>query len=144
MAFHSLQLAHRRWLATCLVLWLFPLSASVQAAQIDHGGKLSNYMAMVHEADRQNREVRISGYCASACTIKLGAKNVCIEPEAILMFHSARDAYGARSAVGNLILTSYYPRPLRKLSNVTLALSGDAGLRMTGLQLIGLGLRKCA
>jgi hypothetical protein len=51
----------------------------------DPGGIVATRAARV--ALIGDREVRIEGRCASACTLYLAAPNVCVTPDAVLGFH---------------------------------------------------------
>lgn len=58
----------------------------------DPGGLIAAYAARVAS---ERRPVWIEGYCASACTMYLGARRVCVYPGARLVFHGP-SSYGRR------------------------------------------------
>lgn len=58
----------------------------------DRGGSVLDYYGQVRSANVSRQTVAVDGYCASACTMKLAARNVCISPDATLRslgFHPA-------------------------------------------------------
>lgn len=56
----------------------------------DEGGRVDTYAAAVAA---ETRQVRIVGLCESACTLYLGAENVCVAPSARLIFHRPRNSF---------------------------------------------------
>lgn len=72
-------------LALRLVLALGILAQGPLVITNDPGGVVA-YRA-VRVAALGDREVRIEGRCASACTMFLAAPNVCVTPDARLSFH---------------------------------------------------------
>ena len=103
----------------------------------DTGGTVGEYLARAHEIG-----VQILGYCASACTAYLGAPDVCVSPDATLIFHEARNHDGSRNLLGTLMLQAQYPRGVmawvREHGGLTARL-----LMMTGREAIALGVRVC-
>jgi hypothetical protein len=77
----------------------------------DPGGPVDLYAmsaAMTHE------RIRIIGRCASACTEYLGARHVCVSPNARFMFHAAYNLDGSRNEQGVLVMLAFYPPSLRE------------------------------
>jgi len=78
------------------------------------GGLVDTFAHRVAEAGH----VEIRGVCASACTMFLGARDVCVTRDSRFMFHAAfakpsTEFRGPRSAEGTAILMAYYPLRLR-------------------------------
>jgi hypothetical protein len=69
------------------------------------GGSTRAFAEDVMEADRSGERFRIHGHCQSACTMFLAVRNVCIEPDAELLFHAGKD-----EAATNRMLRSYNSR----------------------------------
>lgn len=59
----------------------------------DGGGVVKKYEALVDRYSAENREVRIMGSCRSACILYLGARNVCVGPNAVVKAHMAYEPY---------------------------------------------------
>ena len=122
----------------------FCLSSCNKTEKFDSGGKVGDYLDIVDKADRNNEEIRIEGGCASACTMKLGAKKVCIYPDATLYFHQASDPNtGAHSDLGTLILYSEYPPNVKKWVDKHHALDTISLTPMSGKEAISLGIKEC-
>lgn len=112
---------------------------------VDRGGDIPSYVNAVAAANRSEALVVIEGTCASACTIKLAAKNRCVRPDAILWFHAALEGSFV-STTGNTLLLDAYPLRVREevlrrhmLDDTTL----NPENTLTGRELIGLGERAC-
>ena len=56
----------------------------------DPGGHVTTRINEIRELNARGDRVEIVGTCASACTLYLGADNVCISPNAMLGFHGPR------------------------------------------------------
>jgi hypothetical protein len=88
-----------RNLVACLVL-LFATSAMLLSATsaiagnnagYEMGGRYGRFDPVVAQYNRSGELFRIEGHCQSSCTLFLAIRNVCIDPGATLLFHSARD-----------------------------------------------------
>ena len=55
----------------------------------DRGGLVSKYKMATERYVLENRRVVIDGSCRSACVLALGARNVCVTPNAVVKFHAA-------------------------------------------------------
>jgi len=125
------------------------LAASVAAAPayaagpFDGGGRIGDYLARVDRADARGAPVEIAGVCASACTIKLGARRACVRPDAELQFHAARNPDGRVNALATLLMLMKYPPRIRDWVERSGALQSTAVTRMSGAQAIALGVRPC-
>jgi len=123
------------------------VSAPSSARAGDLGGNLLTYTAQVDRLNREKREKRISGVCASACSVFLGVRRVCIERDAQVWFHSAYQPASMRpDPTGTLVMLSYYPRRVRRWAIQTRALertTWSAAHMLTGEQLIQMGLSPC-
>ena len=114
----------------------------------DAGGRISDYAA---RADAATSKVHISGQCLSACTMKLGsAQGVCVEPDAVLGFHSAfhpgmadANPWRALSPEGNAVLMRYYSKFPRLAARVAPALETLTITLIYAPELIALGVPSC-
>ena len=131
------------------VLFLALLTSGCQAlGERDEGGRIGDYTA---RADAATSKVHIAGQCLSACTLKLGsAHGVCVEPDAVLAFHSAshsRNIYENpwlnMSPEGNVVLMRYYSKFPRLAARVAPALETPALTEIYAPELIALGVPAC-
>lgn len=120
---------------------------AAEIAEADYGGPLAAYREEARRLDASGEELAIRGLCASACTIFLGLRRVCVAPQAVFWFHAARlPAEDAPDPVATLEMLSYYPAALRDWAIRTKALERvdfDAAHSLTGAELIRLGARRC-
>lgn len=54
-------------------------------------GEMGRFDAVVSQYNASGERFRIDGHCQSACTIFLSIRNVCITPNATLLFHAGGD-----------------------------------------------------
>jgi hypothetical protein len=121
----------------CVVLVSFIVStASAATVRNDGGGYLISYLAKRIYYDRRGELVRISGYCASACTLFLSARKYCVTPNARLGFHSAFFPGGKPAHAATRWLFAQYP------SRVRAWIAKHGGLRKGLIYLRGRELRK--
>ena len=133
-----------------MIKYLFPLLLLTACdAQRDMGGNIDDY---ADAADAAKSMVHISGTCVSACTIKLGsAHGACVEPDAILGFHSAynwaRQQHGGPWAgmdpFGNVVLLHYYDKFPKLELKATKMLESPEVTYLTAKELIALGVPAC-
>jgi hypothetical protein len=116
-------------------------------APIDPGGVLYDYTSRVRLADRVGVEIEIRGTCVSACTVYLGAKNVCVHPDARFWFHAAHDGKTRRvNDYATQQMATHWPPPIREWAKVVGATdSVDFTPRrsLLGADLIRMGVRRC-
>jgi hypothetical protein len=60
-------------------------------AGYEMGGKYARFDPVVGQYNASGELFRIEGHCQSSCTLFLGIRNVCIDRNATLLFHSAHD-----------------------------------------------------
>lgn len=112
-----------------------PLTAGpLRVITHDGGGALGQYLIQTRADALRHREIRIDGWCASACTLYLGVAQTCVTPRARFDFHAptggspAQNAQGARLLAAHLppILGQWYLRHAAHLRGADFArLSGD-------------------
>jgi hypothetical protein len=78
-------------------------------------GEMPRFDAVVQQYNASGERFRIDSHCQSACTIFLSIRNVCITPDATLLFHSGGDMRANRinPASTQHMLDAYNPA-LRK------------------------------
>jgi len=126
--------------ATSLVV--APLRSGAES--FDGGGRLADYLDQVLSANATGERIEISGICASACTMKLGARGVCIHGDAQLWFHAARNEDGRVNTLGTRLLLGEYPRRIRTWALDNGALASNLFVTMSGAQAISFGVADCA
>lgn len=100
----------------------------------DVGGRVVDYIDLPPE--------RITGYCASSCTMKM--LNGCVEPSATLVFHGP-SYYGLPLSeiefdYWSKVIASHYPPSLAEWYMIEGRYTNTS---MTGQEVIDLGARKC-
>ena len=74
------------------MLSLFATSAIAgNNAGYEYGGRYARFDPVVSQYNQSGELFRIEGHCQSSCTLFLGIRNVCIDRNATLLFHSAHD-----------------------------------------------------
>src|ERR1700722_4924009 len=76
--------------AAFLLLFATPATAGNNAG-FEMGGKYARFDPVVSQYNQSGEFFRIEGHCQSSCTLFLGIRNVCIDRNATLLFHSAHD-----------------------------------------------------
>lgn len=110
------------------------LSTLLAGSGCDVGGRISDYEDLPPQ--------RITGYCASACTMKM--LNGCVSPDTTLMFHGP-SYYGFPLSdrdfqYWSLVIARHYPP---KIAEWYLSEGRYTRTTMTGQEAIELGARKC-
>ena len=117
-----------------------------EARPLDRGGIIFHYQQEIAAA--RGAHV-ISGDCMSACTMWLGYRGSCVEPDAVLWFHSAssgfegRNPWADRSPIGSVMMADSYPPALRRLVIAHGWLATPEWHTLTGIEAVGLGARAC-
>lgn len=113
----------------------------------DHGGPLAIYRAEARRLDAAGEALAIRGLCASACTIFLGLRKVCVAPGAVFWFHAARlPGAQAPDPLATLEMLSSYPPAVRDWAIRVKALESldfDGAKALSGDDLIRMGLPRC-
>ena len=94
------------------LLLMVSTSAMAAGSSSDYGmgGQFARFDPVVAQYNSSGELFRIEGHCQSACTLFLGIRNVCVEPNAQLLFHAGH--YRARSITAkstNHMLAAYKP-----------------------------------
>jgi len=123
----------------------YALSGSTAKAfgPFDGGGRVGDYLDFVGSANASGERIEIGGICASACTMKLGARGACVYADAQLWFHAARNADGRVNALATLMMLQEYPYGVRAWARARGALESVAITTMSGAEAIALGVPNC-
>ena len=81
------------------------------------GGPMAKFDAIIAQYNASGEPFRIEGHCQSSCTMFLAIKNVCVDPNATLLFHaalSARERDHAPYPERNAHMASHYNASLRR------------------------------
>ena len=92
------QFAPFRLIAAALVLAMLPLAAGAEIrvkktyidVNNDRGGNVLEMVKTRTQLENSGKEVRIRGYCRSACTMLITMQNACLAPKATVGFHAPR------------------------------------------------------
>ena len=87
---------HKCILLSAMALCLAVPALAATSTPYAKGGRTKDFAADVERYRRSGEPFRIMGHCQSACTMFLALPNVCIEPGARLLFHSAKVPDGTR------------------------------------------------
>jgi hypothetical protein len=117
--------------------------ARAYSGNFDGGGRIADYFDEVASANAAGTAVEISGVCASACTMKLHVRHVCVYRDAELWFHAAHNSYGGINPLGTRILLAHYPSRIRGWVQSHGAVASSEFTRMSGAEAIELGIADC-
>ncbi len=91
---------------------------SVSALRMGMGAKpheMGRFDAVVQQYNASGERFRIDGHCQSACTVFLSIRNVCVTPNATLLFHAGGDPKSGRmSAASSQHMLASYNAALRQ------------------------------
>jgi hypothetical protein len=92
----------------CFMICFVTVSGAAAVAQessapYSHGGFSKSFGELAAQINRSGKLFRIEGTCQSACTMFLSLRNVCVDPNATLLFHSGRP--GTTQGRGRMLAT---------------------------------------
>src|SRR5664279_5441326 len=102
----------RNLVATILLMFATSALAGNNAG-FEMGGNYSRFDPVVSQYNASGELFRIEGHCQSSCTLFLGIRNVCINRNATLLFHSAHDDRGGVSPSRTTHMLAAYNTGLR-------------------------------
>jgi hypothetical protein len=91
--------------------------AAGSSAPYGGGGPMAKFDAIIAQYNASGEPFRIEGHCQSSCTMFLAIKNVCVDPNATLLFHAALSAHERDHAPypeRNAHMASHYNAGLRR------------------------------
>ena len=80
-----------KYVIAALLLSLSTAAMAGTSAGYEMGGRFARFDPVVSQHNQSGELFRIEGHCQSACTLFLGIRNVCIDPNATLLFHAGHD-----------------------------------------------------
>lgn len=123
-------------IAGAIVVMLLASPAIAVSVHNDRGGNLAIYRAQRDIWDRRGDQIRISGFCASACTVYISAWRYCVVRDASLKFHRVSSPGGKAMSALTAWLYSQYPFAVRRW------IDSRGGLRKNFITLYGRALRR--
>lgn len=114
----------------------------------DPGGSVRARYNEIQQINRLGQRVEIRrGSCMSSCTMFLGARNVCVSPRAIFGFHGPYK-FGSKLSPAEFerwsrVISSHYPVAVRSWYMTSARYKTYTPSRLTGTELIRLGVRRC-
>jgi hypothetical protein len=99
-----------------MVVWTGPALAAGSSLPYGGGGPMAKFDAIIGQYNASGELFRIEGHCQSSCTTFLAIRNVCVDPNASLLFHaslSARQRDHAPYPEKNAHMASHYNANLR-------------------------------
>jgi hypothetical protein len=69
--------------------WISSLLADGSSLPYGGGGPMAKFDAIIGQYNASGELFRIEGHCQSSCTMFLAIRNVCVDPNANLLFHAA-------------------------------------------------------
>jgi hypothetical protein len=114
----------------------------------DRGGLIGERARTLEWINTARAQVEIrGGICYSACTMYLGAENVCISPATVFGFHGpsrrGRALPASEFEYWSKIMAQYYPAGLREWFMQTARYSGSNVMQVNGSELIKAGYASC-
>jgi hypothetical protein len=97
----------------CALLIASPAMATGSSVPYAMGGNFSRFDPVVAQYNASGELFRIEGHCQSACTLFLAIHNVCIDPNATLLFHAGHNRQREVNASFTNHMLAAYNGPLR-------------------------------
>jgi hypothetical protein len=120
-------------------------SGGVQAQNVvnvrnDGGGVVNEYVIKANLAVLRGDNIRISGWCASACTAYLGNPKTCVTQNARFGFHGPSGGTPAENRKAAEMLASHLPYPLQNwYLTKAVKLRGQSYIALSAAQLVEVG-----
>jgi hypothetical protein len=97
---------------------------------------MAQFDAVIAKYNASGERFHIDGHCQSACTMFLSISNVCIEPDAMLLFHAGNNRSGQVSAVSTKHMLDTYKPPLVQYLTANHFMDGFEFHTISGSELI--------
>lgn len=106
-------------LPACIAMlaWAPAVLAAGSSLPYGGGGPMAKFDSIIGQYNASGELFRIEGRCQSSCTMFLAIRNVCVDPNATLLFHaalSARERDHAPYPARNAHMASHYNASLRR------------------------------
>jgi hypothetical protein len=132
----------------CLALALAACRGVAGPDARDDGGALAAYAEEARRLNARGERKIIDGDCASACTLFLSVRHVCVTRRARLWFHAPHvPGDAAPDALGGLQMLAYYPPAVRAWAIRTHALESaeySPDRSLSGEELTAMGVAACS
>ena len=86
----SIRLSLLACIAT--LVWTSAVLADGSSLPYGGGGAMAKFDAIIGQYNASGELFRIEGHCQSSCTMFLAIRNVCVDPNANLLFHASLSA----------------------------------------------------
>ena len=134
-----------------LMVWAFVACTAFGTTTIrkDIGGSISERAFEIEELRDSGESVRITGLCASACTMYLTLPNTCVKRHARLLFHGPQTQFygvGLNKEDFDLwsnVVASYYPKEIKEKYLNSWRYTTIGAVEVSGSQAIQMGARDC-
>jgi hypothetical protein len=124
-------------MACTATAWSSSAYADSSSLPYSGGGPLAPVLQAIAHYNQTGEKVRIEGQCRSSCTMLLAIRNVCVEPSAVLMFHTAPTIEATNR------MASAYNARLRKFLLANHYLDTEQFHPISGSDIIKFGYRPC-
>lgn len=121
------------------------VSPQAQAQKIrvirnDGGGNVNRYLMDANAARAFGQQIKIDGWCASACTLYLGSPYTCVTPRAKLAFHAPRGGSAQQNHRAAQVMAGKLPPSVGRWYMQNAAhLTGQNFQTLTAKQLVRMG-----
>jgi len=134
----------RMRIAAGLLLVSTSAMAAGSSVGYEDGGSYYTYKSVVQQYNASGELFRIDGICQAACTLFLAIRNVCIGPNARLMFRAASENRRRQEQYTRLALEHYNPSLRSYLIGQRVMDQWEKFHTVTGGDLVSrFGYRKC-
>jgi hypothetical protein len=137
---HRTNFLFKNFLLICCTMITFNVSAFAQASSLPYamGGSARTFAQERDRFARSGQLFRIEGHCQSACTVFLKLRNVCVEPNAELLFHAGSNQFATK------IMLESYSSKLRSFLKANHYMDTSEFHTISGREMIQkFGYRKC-
>jgi hypothetical protein len=114
----------------------------------DPGGSVRERYGEIQQINRLGQRIEIRrGSCMSSCTMFLGARNVCVTPTAVFGFHGPY-RFGSKLTQAEFdrwsnVISAHYPPAIKTWYMTSARYSTRKPTKLTGAELIRLGVQRC-
>lgn len=110
----------------------------------DRGGYVDEYETSLWHYNIEGRKVKILGMCRSACLLALGARNVCVGPNAVVMAHMAyENGTGIARPDVTARMLEHLPHNIRAKLNGKIKRDYTSAATLRYAELLSLGIPSC-
>ncbi len=129
------------------LMWMPSALAAGSSVPWGGGGPMAKFDAIIAQYNASGEPFRIEGHCQSSCTMFLAIRNVCVDPNATLLFHAALSAHEKDHApypARNAHMASHYNASLRRFVLARHYMDSFTFHAVSGRDIIGkFGYRRC-